>query len=127
MHQRIGVDDEDDKRRQSKKGEERQFDIEEGQFDGAFQQKIFMGDGARRDRDVEENEEIGEPEPAADGGGVLDRFFDLLEIVGLFGDGGQIRRAAGGAVWRSARRAARASRHARNLGCFIIPPRNSAI
>jgi len=95
MQQRIGVHVEDDKRRQSKKGEERQFDIEEGQFDGAFQQKIFMGDGARRDRDVKEYEEIGEPQPAADGGGVLDRFFDLLEIVGFFRDGGQIRRRRG--------------------------------
>jgi hypothetical protein len=53
MHQRIGVDDEDHKGRQSKKSEERQFDIEEGQLDGAFQQKIFMGDGARRNRDIE--------------------------------------------------------------------------
>jgi hypothetical protein len=88
MHQRISVDDEDHKGRQSEKGEERQFDIEEGQFDWAFQQKIFMGDGARRDRDVGENEEIGEPEPAADRSRIFDRFFDLLEIVGLSGDGG---------------------------------------
>jgi hypothetical protein len=50
-----------------------------------------MGDGARRDRDIGENEEIGEPEAAADGGRVFGRFFDLLEIVGLGGDGGQIR------------------------------------
>ena len=52
MHQRIGVDDEDHKGRQSKKGDERRFDIEEGQFDGTLQQKIVMGDSARRDRDV---------------------------------------------------------------------------
>src|ERR1700730_10845870 len=32
----------------------------------------FMGNGARRDCDIRENEEIGEPEPAADGGGILD-------------------------------------------------------
>ena len=37
MQQRLGVDDEDYKGGQSKKGEERQFDIKEGQFDGAFQ------------------------------------------------------------------------------------------
>jgi hypothetical protein len=55
MDQRIGVDDDDYEWRQSEKGEERQFDIEEGQFDGAYQQKIFIGDGARRDRDVGEN------------------------------------------------------------------------
>jgi hypothetical protein len=36
MHQRIGVDYEDHKWRQGKKGEERQFDIEEGQFHGTF-------------------------------------------------------------------------------------------
>jgi hypothetical protein len=83
MRERIGVDDDDHKGRQSKKGEERQFDIEEGQFDCAFQQKIFVGDGASRNRDVGENEEIGEPQAAADGGRVFDRFFNLLEIVGL--------------------------------------------
>ena len=122
------MDDEDHEGRQSKKGEERQFDIEEGQFDGAFQQKIFVGDGARRERDVRENEEIGEPQPAADGGRIFDRFLDFLEIVGLGGDGETIPGAdGGGAVWRSARRAARASRHARNLGSLIIPPRSSAI
>jgi hypothetical protein len=84
MHQRIDVGDEDHKGRQGKKGEKRQFDIEEGQFDGAFQ--IFMGDDASRDRDIGEDEEIREPEPAADGGGVLDRFLDFFEIVGLFGN-----------------------------------------
>jgi hypothetical protein len=31
-----------------------------------------MGDGARRDRNVRENEERGEPQAAADGGRVLD-------------------------------------------------------
>ena len=46
-----------------------------------------MGDGARGDRNIGEHEEIGEPEPAADGGGVLDRLFDFFEIVGLLGDG----------------------------------------
>jgi hypothetical protein len=86
MHQRIDVSDEDHKRRQGKKGKKRQFDIEEGQLDGAFQQKIFMGDGASRDCDIGENEEIREPEPAADRGCVLDGLFDLFEIVGLFGD-----------------------------------------
>src|ERR1700730_16694453 len=50
-----------------------------------------MGDGARRDRDIEEYEEIGKPEAAADGGGVFDRFFDFPEIVGLGGDGAKGR------------------------------------
>ena len=59
MHQRIGVDDEDDKGRQRKKVEQRQFDIEEGQFDWDVPIKSFMGDGTRRDRDVGENEEKG--------------------------------------------------------------------
>jgi hypothetical protein len=45
-----------------------------------------MGDGASRDCDIGENEEIREPEPAADRGCVLDGLFDLFEIVGLFGD-----------------------------------------
>src|SRR5262245_29858495 len=48
-----------------------------------------MGDGARRDRDIGEDEDIGEPQPAADGGGVLDRFFDLLEIGCRFGAAGR--------------------------------------
>src|SRR5256885_227144 len=49
-----------------------------------------MGDGARRDRDIGEDEEIGEPQAAADRGGVVfDRFFDFFQIVGLGGDGGR--------------------------------------
>jgi hypothetical protein len=57
-----------------------------------------MGDGARRDRDIGEHKEIGEPQAAADRGGVLDRFLDLLKIVGLGGDGGQILRRRRGSV-----------------------------
>jgi hypothetical protein len=91
MHQRIGVDDENHKGRHNEEGEKRQFDIEERQFDGPFKQQIRMGNRARRDRDIGENKEIREPEPAADGGGVLDRFFDLFEIVGLRGDSGKGR------------------------------------
>jgi hypothetical protein len=63
MQERIDVNDEDDKGCQRKIGFERQFDIEEGKFDGTHQQKIFMGDGARRDRDVGKDREIGEPQP----------------------------------------------------------------
>jgi hypothetical protein len=35
------------------KGDERQFDIEEGQFDRVFKKKIFMRDSVRRDADIE--------------------------------------------------------------------------
>ena len=62
--------------------------MRKGSLTGAIQQKIFMGDGARRDRDVGENEEIGEPQATADGGGAS-TFFDFFEIVGLGGDGGK--------------------------------------
>ena len=58
-----------------------------------------MGDGARGNRDVGEDKEIGEPQPAADGGGIFNRFsiskrssaffFDLLEIIGPGGDFGK--------------------------------------
>jgi hypothetical protein len=52
MHQHIGVDDEDHKGRQQEKGDERRFDIKKGQFDGAFQQNIFMGHGVHCNREV---------------------------------------------------------------------------
>jgi len=51
-----------------------------------------MSDGARRDRKLRENEEIGEPQAAADGGRVLDNLHDGFEIVGLGGDGWNSRR-----------------------------------
>jgi hypothetical protein len=54
---------------------------------GSLTGRIFMGDGACRDRDVGKHKEIGEPKPAAVGGGVLDRFLDFFQIVGLGGNG----------------------------------------
>jgi hypothetical protein len=44
MQERIDVNDENHKGRKGKEGKERQFDIEEGQSDGALEQQIFMGD-----------------------------------------------------------------------------------
>ena len=45
-----------------------------------------MRHGARRDYDVKERQEIGEPQATADRGRVLDRLFQRLEIVGLRGE-----------------------------------------
>jgi hypothetical protein len=48
MQKRIGMGDNEQNRRQKEKGDERQFNIKERQFDRGLQQKILMGDGARR-------------------------------------------------------------------------------
>ena len=60
MRQRVSVCNDEKQRRQGKEGEKRQFGIEEGKFDGTLQQKIAMRNRAGRDRDIAQNEEIGE-------------------------------------------------------------------
>jgi hypothetical protein len=48
-------DDEND-RRQKEKGDERQWHItQKRKFDWAFEQKIFVGNGARRDADIKQD------------------------------------------------------------------------
>jgi len=45
-----------------------------------------VGHRARGDREIEEDEVIGEPEGAADRSRVVDRLLDRLEVVGLLGE-----------------------------------------
>ena len=61
MHERIGVDDEEQDRREEEEGEQRQFDVEERQLDRILEEEIGVRHRARGDREIEENEEIGEP------------------------------------------------------------------
>jgi hypothetical protein len=55
------VDDEEQDRREEEEGEQRQFDIEERQLDRILEEEIGVRHRARGDREIEENEEIGEP------------------------------------------------------------------
>src|SRR5262249_14815371 len=59
---------------------ERQFDIEERQFDRALQQQIAVGHGTRRNGEVKQREEIAEPQAVADTGRVDDRCAQGIEI-----------------------------------------------
>ena len=61
MHERIGVDDEEQDRREEEEGEQRQFDVEERQLDRILEKEIGVRHRARGDREIEENEQIGEP------------------------------------------------------------------
>jgi hypothetical protein len=53
MHERIGVDDEEQDRREEEEGEQRQFDVEERQLDRILQEKVGMRHRARCDRKIE--------------------------------------------------------------------------
>ncbi len=83
MHERIAVDDDEQDRREKEEGEQRQFDAEERQLDRLLEKEIGMRHRARGDREIEENEQIGEPQAPADRSRVVDRLLDRLEIVGL--------------------------------------------
>ena len=61
MHERIGVDDEEQDRREEEEGEQRQFDVEERQLDRVFEKEIGVRHRACGDREIEQNEQIGEP------------------------------------------------------------------
>ena len=95
MHERIGVDDEEEDRREEEEGEQRQFDVEERQLDRLLEKEIGVRHRARGDREVEQNEQIGEPEAAADRRRVVDRLLDRLQIVGLGRDRRKVGRAGG--------------------------------
>jgi hypothetical protein len=72
MHERIGMRNNENDRRQNKKGDKRQWHIaHKRQFNGIFQEKIFMCHGASRDADVNQYEEIAQPQTCADRGGTV--------------------------------------------------------
>ena len=87
MHERIGMRNNENDRRQNKKGDKRQWHIaHKRQFNGIFQEKIFMCHGASRDADVNQYEEIAQPQTCADRGRVLDGFSERVEVMRLFGE-----------------------------------------
>ena len=66
MHERVGVRDNEQDRREEEEGEQRQFDVEEWQLDRILEKEIGVRHRARGDREIEQNEQIGEPKGAAD-------------------------------------------------------------
>ncbi len=98
MHEDVSMDDDEQDRRQKEEGEQRQIDTEDRQLDRIFEKEIGVRDRSRRDCEIKQHEQIGEPQRPADRGGVLDRLLDFLEVTGLFGEV-----AAGRASWRGAR------------------------
>ena len=61
MHERIGMDHDEQHRREEEEGEQRQLDIEERQLDRLLKKEIGMRHRARGDRKVEQHKQIGEP------------------------------------------------------------------
>jgi hypothetical protein len=62
------------------------FDAEKRQFHRAFEQEIFMCNGASRDGDVEQDKKIAQPKSGADGGRVFDAFSERVEVMRLLGE-----------------------------------------
>ncbi len=83
------MDDQEQDRRQKEEGEQRQVDTEERQLDRLFEEEVGVRHRARSDGEIEEHKKIGEPQAAADRGGVVERLLDRFEVVGLFGDAGK--------------------------------------
>ena len=88
----------------------RQFDAEERQLDRLLEKEIGVRHCARSDREIEENEQIGEPQAPANRCRVVDRLLDRLQIVGL------------GRDWRKVRRGGRSSPLKASLGrrCYAL-------
>lgn len=66
MQQHIGVHDQKDQRSQYEERLQRQFDIEEWQFDRAFEQQVAVRHRARGDGKIKESEQIADPQAGAD-------------------------------------------------------------
>jgi hypothetical protein len=52
MHERIGVDDEEQDGREEEEGEQRQFDVEERQLDRILEKEVRVRHCARGDREI---------------------------------------------------------------------------
>jgi len=61
MHECVCVHDDEQDRRQEKEGEQRQVDAEERQLDRPLEKEVLVRHRARGDREIEQNEQIGEP------------------------------------------------------------------
>jgi hypothetical protein len=61
MHEGVGMHDDEQDRGEEEEGEQGQFDVEERQLDGILEKEIGVSHRARGDREIEEDEEIGEP------------------------------------------------------------------
>ena len=66
MQQHIGVHDQKDQRPQDEESLERQFDIEERQFDRVFEQQVAVRDRAGGNGEIKQHKQIAEPQAGAD-------------------------------------------------------------
>jgi hypothetical protein len=65
---------------------------------GFFEKEIGVGHRSGGDGEIEQNEQIGEPERPADRSRVVDRLLDRLQIIGLLGNLREGRRRVFAAV-----------------------------
>jgi hypothetical protein len=113
MHERIGMDDDEQDGRESEEGDQRQLDVEERQLDRMLEEKILMRHRTGGDCDIEKGRDIGQPEATADRYRVVDRLLERLQIVGIrrnrwkvrfVGDARRWRRRQATGRWRLGRR-----------------------
>ena len=94
MHERVGVDDEEKDRARKKKASSGSSILRNGSLTGSLEKEIGVRHRAGGDREIEQHEQIGEPQAPADRGRVVDRLLDRRESSALAAIGG--RSGAGG-------------------------------
>ena len=87
VQQHIGMEDEEEERSQYEEAKERQFNIEKRQLDRVLKEEVAVRHGGRRDEEVEEQEEITEPQASADPRSVNDSLAQGVKVFCLGGEG----------------------------------------
>ena len=84
MHKDVCVDEDEEDRREEEEGAQGQIDTEERQLDRILEKEIRVRHRARGNREIEQNEQIREPQGTANRCCVFDGLLDRIQIVGLF-------------------------------------------
>lgn len=87
MQQHIGVQDDEDQRAEPEEAGQGQIDIQEGQLDAVLEEQILVGHRGGGDEQVEQDEQIADPQGAADRGGVHHGRLQRFQVAGLAGQG----------------------------------------
>ena len=61
MQQRVGMDNQKQRRPEGKKSRQRQFDIQKRQFDRVLEKQILVRNRTRRNREVEKDKNVADP------------------------------------------------------------------
>ena len=86
VQQHISVHDQEYRRSQYEEAEEGQLDAKERKLDRALEQEIAVRHAADGDDQIKQHEQIAEPQPRADIGGIDHRVAQRFEVLRLAGD-----------------------------------------